>query len=233
MTTLCTLRACNLGINIPKLLYKINQMTQRWSGEFFSSDLFDLIWKRPTWQGITKNWPLVEVKALREEHELFLPLLEKVACSGHLGFAGVLADAGKVHLLFLHVVTQPNVVEVRRDVDQSVWHNRILVLRKHFVYKELKPIHKIGENNQSAARTYMLESCERKKTALMSGESLGWRYTLDFTEHRGRWSWWRKTSGRHEAAGPRPGRWNQFLACSLWQSEPKKTQRKQDEKITP
>lgn len=145
-------------------MYKINQMTQRWSGGgFFSSDLFDLLWKRPTWQGITKNWPLVEVKALRKEHELFLPLLEKVACSGHLGFAGVLADAGKVHLLFLHVVTQPNVVEVRRDVDQSVWHNRILVLRQHFVYKELKPIHKIGENNQSAARTYIVECCEREK----------------------------------------------------------------------
>lgn len=87
------------------------------------------------------------MKALSEEQELFLPFLEEVPGAGHLRFAGILADAGEVYLLFLHVVAQPNVVEVRRDVDQSVAHNRVPVLRQHFIYKELKPADRVGKTN--------------------------------------------------------------------------------------
>lgn len=73
------------------------------------------------------------MEALREEHELFGPFLEEVPGSGHLRLAGILADAGKVDFFLLHVVAQPDVVEVRRDVDQSVGHGRVSVLRQHFV----------------------------------------------------------------------------------------------------
>lgn len=93
---------------------------------------------------IKKNSPLVKVEAFSEEQKLFIPLLEEVPGSGHLRPAGILADAGKVCLLFLHVVTQPDVVKVRRDVDQSVGHDRVPVLRQHFIYKELKPTGRIG-----------------------------------------------------------------------------------------
>lgn len=88
---------------------------------------------RATWERIQKNWPFVEVEAFSEEQELFIPLLEEVSGSGHLWLAGILADAGKVYLLFLHVVAQPDVVKVRRDVDQSVGHNGVPILRQHLI----------------------------------------------------------------------------------------------------
>lgn len=59
---------------------------------------------RATWTSMSKNWPLVEVEAFSEEQELFIPFEEEVPGSGHLWLAGILADAGKVDLLFLHVV---------------------------------------------------------------------------------------------------------------------------------
>lgn len=62
------------------------------------------------------------MEALGEEHKLFIPFLEEVSGPGHLGSAGILADAGKIDFFFLHVVAQPDVVEVRGDVDQSVGH---------------------------------------------------------------------------------------------------------------
>ena len=80
------------------------------------------------------------MKAFGEEQELFIPFLEEMPGSGYLRFAGILADACKVHLLFLHVVTQPDVVKVRGYVDQSVGHNRVPVLWQHFIQKELKPM---------------------------------------------------------------------------------------------
>ena len=79
------------------------------------------------------------MEALGEEQELFVSLLEEVSRSGHLRPARVLAHAAEVDLLFLHVVAQPDVVEVRRDVDERVGHDRVPVLRQHLVYEELKP----------------------------------------------------------------------------------------------
>lgn len=79
------------------------------------------------------------MEALGEEHKVFVPATEEVAGSGHLGLARVLGDAGKVQLFLLHVVAQSDVVEVGRDVDESVGHGRVLVLRQHFIQKEAKP----------------------------------------------------------------------------------------------
>lgn len=73
------------------------------------------------------------MEALGEEHKVFVSFPEEVPGSGHLRLAGVLGDAGKVQLFFLHVVAQSDVVEVGRDVDQSVRHGRVFVLRQHFV----------------------------------------------------------------------------------------------------
>lgn len=70
---------------------------------------------------------------------MFVPAAEEVACSGHLGFARVLGDAGKAQLFLLHVVAQSDVVKVGRDVDESVGHGRVLVLRQHFIQEEMKP----------------------------------------------------------------------------------------------
>lgn len=86
------------------------------------------------------NSPLVEVEALGEEHKVSVPLLEEVPGPGHLGLAGVLAQAAEVDLLFLHVVTHTDVVEVRGDVDESVGHDRVPVLRQDFIYEKLKPV---------------------------------------------------------------------------------------------
>ena len=82
--------------------------------------------------------PFVEVEALGEEQELALPLLEQVAGARHLRLGGVLARAGEVHVGLLHVVAEADVVEVRRDVDQGVGHDRVLVLRQHFLDEELE-----------------------------------------------------------------------------------------------
>lgn len=79
------------------------------------------------------------MEAFGEEQERLLSFLEEMPGSRHLRLAGILADAGEAHLLLLHVVSQPNIVEVRRDVDQGVGHNRVLVLRQHFIYEKLKP----------------------------------------------------------------------------------------------
>ena len=49
------------------------------------------------------------MEAFSEEQKLLIPFLEEVPGSGHLRLAGILADAGKVYLLFLHVVAQPDV----------------------------------------------------------------------------------------------------------------------------
>lgn len=73
------------------------------------------------------------------EQELLLSYPEEVTRSRHLRPAGILADAGEAHLLFLHVVPQSDVVEVGRDVDQGVGHDRVLVLRQDFVHEEPKP----------------------------------------------------------------------------------------------
>lgn len=94
-----------------------------------------------------KHGPLVEVEAFSEEQELFIPVLQEVSGSGHFWPAGILAYAREVDLLLPHVVAQPDVVEVRRDVDQSVGHNRVPVLRQHFIYKELKPTGSRGTAN--------------------------------------------------------------------------------------
>lgn len=79
------------------------------------------------------------MEAFSEEHKVFVPFLEEVSGSGQLGLAGILAEAGEVHFFFLHVVTQPDVVKVRRDVDQSVRHSGVPVLRQDFLQEELKP----------------------------------------------------------------------------------------------
>lgn len=94
------------------------------------------------------------MEAFSEEHKLRFPFLEEVPSSGHLGFAGVLADAGKVHLLFLHVVAQSDVVKVRRDVDQSVGHDGVPVLRQHFIYERLKPTGQTGNGRKENTFTY-------------------------------------------------------------------------------
>lgn len=88
------------------------------------------------------------MEAFSEEQELLVPFLKEVSGSGNLGLAGILADAGKVDLLFLHVVAQPDVVEVRRDVEQSVGHHRVPVLRQHFIDKELKPTGRMGNSGK-------------------------------------------------------------------------------------
>lgn len=52
---------------------------------------------------------------------------------------GVLADVGEVQLLFLEVISQTHVVKVGRDIDKSVGHDGISVLRQNLVYEEVKP----------------------------------------------------------------------------------------------
>lgn len=79
------------------------------------------------------------MEAFGEEQELLLSYLEVMPRSRHLRLAGILADAGEVHILLLHVVSQPNIVKVGRDVDQGVGHNRVLVLRQNFIHEKLKP----------------------------------------------------------------------------------------------
>lgn len=79
------------------------------------------------------------METLGEEHKVFVPSAEEVAGSGHLGLARVLGDAGKAQLFLLHVVAQSDVVEVGRDVNESVGHGRVLVLRQHFIQEEMKP----------------------------------------------------------------------------------------------
>lgn len=95
------------------------------------------------------------MEAFSEEQEVFIPFLEEVPGSGHLWFAGILADADKVYLLFLHVVAQPDEVEVRGDVDQSVGHNWVPVLRQHVIYKELKPTSRMGNSGNKTALNFV------------------------------------------------------------------------------
>lgn len=83
--------------------------------------------------------PLVEVEAFGEEEELLVSLLEEVSGPGDLGPAGVLAQTGEAHLLLLHVVAQAHVVEVRGHVDEGVRRDRVPVLGKNPVHKELEP----------------------------------------------------------------------------------------------
>lgn len=79
------------------------------------------------------------METLGEEQELLLSCLEEVTRSRHLRLAGILADAGEAHLLLLHVVPQPDVVEVGRDVDQGVGHDGVLVLRQDSVHEKPEP----------------------------------------------------------------------------------------------
>lgn len=80
------------------------------------------------------------MEAFSEEQKVFVAFQEEMSGSGDLRFTGILADAGEAHLLLLHVVPQSDVVEVRRDVDQRVGYDRVLVLRQNFVHEEPKPM---------------------------------------------------------------------------------------------
>lgn len=91
------------------------------------------------------------MEAFREEHKVLVPFLEEVPGSGHLRLTGVFTNAGKVYFLFLHVIAQTDVVEVRGDVDQSVGHDHVSVPRQNFIQEELKPADKmVGSGNKAA-----------------------------------------------------------------------------------
>lgn len=88
--------------------------------------------------------PLVEVEAFGEENKLFISLLEKVPGTGHLWLGRVLAYAGKVDLLLVHVVAQSDVVEVWGNIDECVGHDWVPVLGQDLVHKELEPAKENG-----------------------------------------------------------------------------------------
>lgn len=89
------------------------------------------------------------METFSEKHKLLLPFLKEMSGPGHFRFARVLADAGKVQLFFLHVVAQSNVVKVGGDVDQSVGHHRVSVLRQHIIHKEFEPEKGRGRKNNA------------------------------------------------------------------------------------
>lgn len=95
------------------------------------------------------------MEAFCEENEVFVPFLEEVSGSGHLGPAGILADAGKIDFFFLHVVAHPDVVKVRRDVDQRVGHGRVSVLRQHLLNKELEAAGRVRKSGNTTTLKFV------------------------------------------------------------------------------